>query len=833
MNKQSVAHCTYNIFRNKFLKLLVALPALVASAQAQVSKAPAYPLITHNPYFSIWSSTDTLNKSVTHHWTGQEQSLVGLIKVDNQLYRFMGQEEIQYKSVLPISEQQPYNCPYLIDKQPAQGWENVDFNDVDWKTGAAPFGDDRAKAGTSWTGTDLWMRRKFTLDKLPQAQLMLRVFHDDGAEVYLNGHQVATINGANGDYEPFPLTAEAQSFLKTGDNVLAVHCKNTGGGSWLDVGLEYQVVSPSPVNVKLASQTSVNVSATQTTYNFKCGAVNLKVMFTSPLVLSNLNLLTTPVSYITYQASSNDGKPHQVSVLQGVSTNLAVNRPYQEVEASMYAKNGLNILKAGTIEQPLLQKKGDNVRIDWGYVYVAANNAKQYFSTSTDIAQAFSKNQFLSAQRKTGKQIMLNTVLSLGTVNKAPVSKFIAVGYDDLYAVQYFKNNLKPWWRDQPGATMDGLLSKSVKNYADVLAQCRATDAKVYQDAKASGGENYAQLAVLAYRQSVAAHQLVRSPEGEMLFLSKENFSNGSINTVDITYPSAPLYLLYNPELLKGMMNGIFYYSESGKWAKPFAAHDLGTYPLANGQTYGEDMPVEESGNMIILTAALVKAEHNTAYAKKHWKTLTTWTNFLAQAGFDPENQLCTDDFAGHLAHNANLSVKAIVAIGAYAQMAAALGEQETAQKYSAMAKEMAQKWEQIANAGDHYALVFKSNNTWSQKYNMVWDKVLNLNLFPQRIYDTELKYYLTKQNEYGLPLDSRRTYTKSDWILWTAAMADQSSDFNALINPIYYYATHTSSRVPLSDWHETTDGKMVGFQARSVVGGYFMKVLRDKMQQK
>ena len=813
----------------KFLCLLSCMSA-VGLLQAQERKAPSYPLITHNPNFSIWSNSDQLNESTTTHWTGAEHSLLGLINVDGSIYRFLGKEETSYNQVLPSSEEQAYSVKYTESK-PSGEWTSAAYAASDWKTGAAPIGDSK-DSKTKWKSNDIWVRRTFNISNLASInELFLKMNHDDNIEVYLNGKKVYEKTGWTNTFQYFPIN---KSGLKSGQNTIAIHLANSAGGRYLDFGLVNKEKDKA-AKIQLAKQKDVEVTATQTIYNFTCGKVDLKVTFTSPLLMKDLGLLARPVSYITYQAQANDGKTHAVKVFLSASSDIAVYRPAQEVTAKKYTTAKLSILKTGTVEQPVLQKGADDMRIDWGYFYVAApkvSGAVQFVSPANRAADAFRNNSY-NYNVTRGKKLALNTVMSMGTVGASPISRFLELGYDEIYAIQYFKKNLRPWWNTSGQETIEGQLTAAADQYQEVMQKCETFNKDVYADALKSGGQEYAHLCMLGYRQSIAAHTLVKSPEKEILWLSKENNSGGFINTVDVTYPSAPLYLLYNPQLLQGMLNGIFYFSESGKYPHPWAAHDLGTYPLANGQTYGEPMPVEESGNMIILTAAIAKAQGNADYAKLHWNTLTTWVDYLTKEGLDPKTQLCTDDFAGHLARNANLSVKAIVGIACYAQIAETLGKTDIAKKYRDIAESMVPKWMEMADAGDHYALTFDDKNTWSQKYNLVWDKVLGLNLFPQQIYDKETKYYITKNNRYGIPLDSRKAYTKNDWILWTATFAPTQKEFEALVHPVYKHAIETESRVPLNDFYDSNTGIRDNFKARSVVGGFYMKMLADKLNAK
>jgi hypothetical protein len=140
----------------------------------------------------------------------------------------------------------------------------------------------------------------------------------------------------------------------------------------------------------------------------------------------------------------------------------------------------------------------------------------------------------------------------------------------------------------------------------------------------------------------------------------------------------------------------------------------------------------------------------------------------------------------------------------------------------------MAAKWQTMAVDGDHYKLAFDKPGTWSQKYNLVWDNLLGMNLFPATVRRTELAFYLEHLNQFGLPLDNRADYTKLDWEIWTATLAESPDTFAKLMEPIGHWINQGPSRVPLTDWYDTKTGKQMAFQARSVVGGVYIKALAD-----
>jgi hypothetical protein len=668
---------------------MVGIGAVAGAQPPEAFRPPAVPLVTHDPYFSVWSMSDRLTDDWTKHWTGAIQAMCGMIHIDGKPYRFMGPPQL----------------------------------------------------------------------KAPPMQ-----------------------------------------------------------------------------------QLAVEVLPTRTIYQFAQDTLRLTVTFTTPALLDDLDLLSRPLTYLTFDVWSTDQQPHEVSLYLDCSGEWAVNQPEQAIVWGRYRAGDMEVLRVGSKDQAVLAKAGDNLRIDWGYFTVAVppSSGRATVMTSDRLA----RGRFIEQGRlpddddlrmprpASDSWPVLACLYRLGAVKAQPVSRYLMLAYDDGYSIEYFGNKLRPWWR-RKGMEMPELLESAQRDYPGLRSKCVKLDAELLADLEKMGGRSYARLAALAYRQCIAAHKLVADKDGTPLYFSKENFSNGCIATVDVTCPSCPFFLLFNPRLLAGQLIPILDYASMPRWKHAYAPHDLGTYPKANGQVYGggeksdrDQMPVEECGNMLLMMAALARTEGNADLARRYRPLLRQWANYLKAKGLDPENQLCTDDFAGHLAHNTNLSIKAIVALGGYSLLCDMLNEKEEAAAFRKSAQEMARDWLKMADDGDHYRLAFDRPDTWSQPYNLVWDRLLGLELFPADAARREIMFLKKKQHRYGLPLDNRKAWAKLDWTVWTATLAESPEDFQAFIEPLYRFANESPSRVPLTDWYWTESAKQAGFQARSTVGGIYIKLL-------
>jgi len=592
-------------------------------------------------------------------------------------------------------------------------------------------------------------------------------------------------------------------------------------------------------DIPCLKQTDIKITPLKTTYVFEDEKIRLQLEFMSTLFLDDLKLCSRPVSYISYSVHSKDNQEHITEIFICISAEAAVDQNSQSVSVKKY-NNGAC---CGRGNKDILCISGDDRRIDWGWLHIfAQNNHIPVIMDMQNLALKYIRKKEAKEFEKDDEFAVRDEWVSIGlkrdfTVKSTDENGFICIAYDDIHSIMYFEKPIDAYYK-KDGDTFDSICKKALEEYDMIQKKANDFDQNLIIETNKIC-KKYSDIISLSYRQAIAAHKITWDGE-EIQFFSKECFSNGCIGTVDVTYPSIPLFLLYNPDLVCGMLNPIFKYAVSHKWPYEFAPHDVGQYPLANGQVYGLDsstgklslemqMPIEECGNILICVDALCRAKHDFSYANKNLAIIKQWAEYLISHGFDPENQLCTDDFAGHLAHNCNLSIKAILGIACFGDILNRLGHQ--GEEYIKIARKFAAKWKKDAFEEDHYKLAFDLDNSWSIKYNLVWDKLLNLNIFDEDIFETELNYYAGKIKKYGLPLDSRSDYTKSDWQMWSILLDTNVKYQQEIIDAMWEMLNDTSDRVPFTDWYFASTAVQRGFQNRTVQAGLFIPLLKNQLE--
>ncbi|WP_319517844.1 glutaminase domain-containing protein [uncultured Martelella sp.] len=689
--------------------------------RSENTKAPAYPLIVHDPFFSIWSTTDRLTDAWPTHWSGRTLPLCGLALIDGVCFR--------------------------------------------------------------WMGTDTLLS------------------------------------------EPLPAM----------------------------------------------KQTRRRVTPTRTLYSFEASGVRLDVAFITPALPDDLDVLSRPLSYISLDASSTDGIAHDIKLYVDIAAALCIDETEGNVIWGRHKDHEVTSLWTGALDQRILTRGGDNVLTDWGYLHLSAvpgSDASLCIGEGRSLRRAFARDGVIPERDgfAEGIDLVMPAKAAGGEIiGENPVNNYrppfvslaastdlghrkekrswtLALAFDQTFAVEYFGRKLPPWWRRRHNSAIS-MIATAWAEFAEIDARCTALDQSVMKELRQCGGTILEDLGALSWRQCLGGHALVSDIDGTPLHFSKENSSNGCMGTVDLTYPAAPFFLLYAPQLLAAQLRFIFDYASSPRWTFPFAPHDVGRYPLANGQVYGgceesevNQMPYEECGNMLILSAALIRAGGDTSLRAGDWQLLKQWADYLLEAGFDPANQLSTDDFDGHMPHNTNLSIKAIIALGGAAILAEHFGDPVEASRYESAARAATADWLAVKHSDEHYPMRFDMPDSWSLKYNLVWDCILKLDLFPMSLATTETQKYRDMSGRYGTPLYSAAKHTKLDWLVWAACLTGKRDDQDALLAPIGRWLAETTTQIPLNDWYDTDTGepaKKRGFRGRPVVGGVFMPLLSDRAHEK
>jgi hypothetical protein len=590
-------------------------------------------------------------------------------------------------------------------------------------------------------------------------------------------------------------------------------------------------------------QTALNVTPTRSAYTLQGGGVQLTLEFLSPVEPGDLMRQSIPLSYILISARAIDGRTHDVQIYTDISGEWCSADDSQEITwAPAQVRYSGGTLQSWTVQlanqQPLTEQ---NQQAAWGTTVWSASVASGLtFQSGQDIVvrpQFVDNGKLLNSNDTNYRPINDNWPVfafcaDLGQLGAAAQSVPLSIGLVRTPAVSYQGQNLQPLWTASFSSWQD-MVGFFHADMAAAAQRADTLDAKITSDALRAGGQAYAGLCAIALRQAYGGTELVVGPDGKPWAFLKEISSDGNVSTVDVLFPASPVWVYADPGYLALLLEPLVSYAESGLWPEQFSPHDLGSsYPVANGHNDGggENMPVEETGNMLIMTAAYIQQDPGpgAAFATAHYTVLKQWADYLVANLPDPGFQNQTDDFAGPIAHSVNLALKGIVAVAAMSKIATAAGNSADAASFKAQAQQFIGYWTTNAQdpAAAHLDLTYSGadggNGTWGTTYNGFADRLLGTGLVPASVLAEQSAWYESVSNQFGLPLQVPHSYAKSDWEMFTAAWLSDYPVSKQLIQQVYTYANTTPSRVPFSDLYDTISGNQVAFQARPVQGGMF-----------
>jgi hypothetical protein len=483
-----------------------------------------------------------------------------------------------------------------------------------------------------------------------------------------------------------------------------------------------------------------------------------------------------------------------------------------------------------------------NQQADWGYWYWATkNSSKLSYQSGSDSAVrgAFiAKGKLPNTKDPNFRPInqqypVFGFSSDLGSVTK-PINTLYTLGLTQQQAIQFDGAtgivSLTSLWPSY-FRTEKAALSFFYNDYDSVGSVTSTFDHKVSTDSIAAGGKDYLTITSLSVRQAFGALQLVGNTTKPYLFL-KEISSDGNVQTVDVIFPFHPILLYTNPSLLKLLLDPLFENQESGQYPNTYSMHDLGaSYPNGTGHHDGldEPQPLEECGNMLIMTLAYAERTSDVEYLSQHYNILDQWTQYLINEALIPADQISTDDFAGSLVNQTNLALKGIIGIEAMARIASVTGNSAQALNYTKISHAYMEQWQTLGIAHDatppHATLSYGRNETHGLLYNVYADAMLGLELVPQSVYDMQSAFYPTVTDDFGIALDTRHNYTKSDWEMFVAAVASDATR-NLMIHDLAKWINETPTNLPMTDLYDAQTGSWpVGaghFASRPVVGGHF-----------